>query len=82
MLRNILGPFFNFYLAQFLTCFFFGGGGAETPIFIVFSSTHAKFKEHTQKKNTLFVNTTVLIALVKTFLIFVCLSIFFERCFF
>ena len=47
MLRNILGPIFNFSLDQFLTlefCYFFVffvfflGGGAETPIFIVFSA--------------------------------------------
>ena len=54
MLRNILGPVFNFNLDQFLTlefCYFFffwGGGGAETPIFIVFSAKNAKLKE-TQK---------------------------------
>ena len=57
MLRNILGPVFNFNLDQFLTlefyffffCFFlFFGGGAETPIFIVFSAKNAKLKE-TQK---------------------------------
>ena len=59
MLRNILGPVFNFNLDQFLTlefcyffifsCFFFWGGGAETPIFIVFSAKNAKLKE-TQKQ--------------------------------
>ena len=51
MLRNMLGPVFNLYLDQFLTykicyfClfFFWGGGGAETPIFIVFSAKNAKF---------------------------------------
>ena len=57
MLRNILGPVFNFNLDQFLTlefcyCFsffcLFWGGGAETPIFIVFSAKNAKLKE-TQK---------------------------------
>ena len=58
MLRNIIGPLFNFNLAHFLTlefcqffcfffCFFFW---AETPIFIVFSAKHAKLKE-TQKRN-------------------------------
>ena len=54
MLRNIIGPIFNFNLDQFLTlefcfyCFFFGGG-PETPIFIVFSANNAKLKE-TQKR--------------------------------
>ena len=43
MLRNILGPIFNFNWDQVLTLefdffFFWGGGGAETPIFIVFSA--------------------------------------------
>ena len=45
MLRNILGPVFNFNLDQFLTlefCYFFVFFvfflGAETPIFIVFSA--------------------------------------------
>ena len=50
MLRNMLGPVFNFNLDQFLTlefCFFFWGG-AWTPIFIVFSA-NSKLKE-TQKE--------------------------------
>ena len=38
---------------------------AETPIFIVFSAKYAKLKETHKTKNTLFVNTLVLIALVK-----------------
>ena len=58
LLRNILGPVFNASLDQFLTlgflfffvffCVFFFFL-AETPIFIVFSAKHAKFKE-TQKR--------------------------------
>ena len=54
MLRNILGPIFNFNLDQFLTlefCFFvfvFFVFWAETPIFSVFSK-NAKLKE-TQKQ--------------------------------
>ena len=56
MLRNILGPVFNFNLDQFLTlefCYFFCSflcffWGAKTPIFIVFSAKNAKLKE-TQK---------------------------------
>ena len=51
MLRNILGPMFNFNLDQFLTlefCYFFCFFRAETPIFIVFSAKTAKLKE-TQK---------------------------------
>ena len=49
MLRNILGPVFNTTLDQLLTqdlfwSFFFWGGGGN-PIFIVFSSNNAKFKE-------------------------------------
>ena len=54
MLRNILGPVFNFNLDQFLTLefviflVFFCFLGAETPIFIVFSAKNAKLKE-TQK---------------------------------
>ena len=68
MLRNILGPVFNasldqFFNASFFLCFLLL---AETPMFIVLSAKHAKFKENTKKeKKTLFVNTIVLIALVK-----------------
>ena len=78
MLRNILGPIFNFNLDQFLTlelcyflvffCFGGGGGGAEPPpppIFIVFSANMQNLKKHKKGKKTLFVNTTVLTALVK-----------------
>ena len=71
MLRNILGPVFNLYLDQFLTyklssfLFFFLFGGAETPIFIVFSANNAKLKETQKRTITLFVNTIVLTALVK-----------------
>ena len=78
MLRNILGPVFNLYLDQFLTykiCYFFlfffvFFGGAETPIFIVFSAKNAKFKETQKRKKTLFVNTIVLTALVKVSVFF------------
>ena len=52
MLRNIIGPLFNFNLDHFLTlefCFFlflgfFGGG--ETPICIVFSAKMQNWKKH------------------------------------
>ena len=54
MLRNIIGPLVNFNLDHFLTlefCYFFVFfGGAEAPIFIVFSANNAKLKE-TQKRN-------------------------------
>ena len=55
MLRNMLGPVFNFNLDQFLTleiCYvFFWGGGAETPIFIVFSvQQKCKIERNTEKK--------------------------------
>ena len=53
MLRNIIGPLFNFNLAHFLTlefCYLFIFFLAETPIFIVFSAKNAKLKE-TQKRN-------------------------------
>ena len=49
MLRNIIGPLFNFNLDHFfgiLLFFVF----AETPIFIVFSTKNAKLKD-TQKRN-------------------------------
>ena len=55
MLRNIIGPLFNFNLDHFLTlefCYFFCFFvffWAETPIFIVFSAKNAKLKE-TQKR--------------------------------
>ena len=71
MLRNILGPVFNFNLDQFLTlefCYFFFFlvfWGAETPIFIVFSAKNAKLQETQKTKKTLFVNTIVLTVLVK-----------------
>ena len=38
---------------------------AETPIFIVFAAKNTKFKETQKRKNTLFVNTIVLTALVQ-----------------
>ena len=83
MLRNMLGPMFNLYLDQFLTytiCDFlffpFWGGGLK-PLFLVFSAKHAKIKETQKRKKTLFVNTTVLIALVKmSFLFFSAFFIF------
>ena len=98
MLRNILGPVFNLYLDQFLTykicyfsvffvfMFFFL---AETPIFIVFSAKKYKFKETQKRKNTLFVNTIVLTALVQVsffsaffiFAVFFQFSVFFEDVF-
>ena len=82
MMRNILGPVFNLYLDQFLTykiwyfLFFFFGGGAETPIFIVFSAKHAKFRETQKRKKTLFVKTIVLMALVKMSVFFSAFFIF------
>ena len=87
MLRNILGPVFNFNLDQFLTlefcqffCVFLVFCWAETPIFIVFSAKNAKLKETQKRKKTLFVNTIVLTTLVKmsvfsAFLIFAVLGI-------
>ena len=91
MLRNITGPLFNFNLDHFLTlefCYFFVFLGAETPIFIVFSAKHAKLKETQQRKKTLFVNTTVLTALVKMSAFFLHFSFllffqfpFYQRCF-
>ena len=54
----------------------FFGGGAETPIFIVFSAKHAKFKETQKRKKTLFVNTIVLNALVKMSVFFSAFFIF------
>ena len=72
MLRNILGPVFNLYLDQFLNykiCYFFVFFLflflAETPIFIVFSAKIQNLKKHQKRKNTLFVNTIVLTALVQ-----------------
>ena len=67
MLRNILGPVFNFNLDQFLTlefCYFLVfWGGAETPIFYSVVSKKCKIERNTKK--TLFVNTPVLTVLVK-----------------
>ena len=85
MLRNILGPVFNLYLDQFLTykfvifCFFCFLGGLKPYFYSVFSK-NAKFKETQKRKKTLFVNTSVLTALVKVsvfsaFLIFAVYSI-------
>ena len=92
MLRNMLGPVFDFNLDQFLTLefcyFFFWGGGAEIPIFIVFSAKMKKLKETQKRKKTLFVNTPVLTVLVKmsvfsAFLIFAVfgISMFFRDVF-
>ena len=67
MLRNMLGPVFNFDLDQFLTlefCYVFSFF-AETPIFIVFSAKMQNRKKHKKQKKTLFVNTPVLTVLVK-----------------
>ena len=51
MLRNILGPVFNFNLDQFLTldCFFFGGGGLN-PLFYSVFSKECKIERNTKKK--------------------------------
>ena len=73
MLRNILGPVFNFKLDQFLTLefsFFF----VFFSVFLCFllaeiSAKHAKLKE-TRKEKTLFVNTLVPIVLVKMSVLF------------
>ena len=77
MLRNILGPVFNFSLDQFLTlefviCLFFLiflGGGWN----LYFNSVSAKmlnWKHYKKEKKTLFVNTLVLTVLVSAFFIF------------
>ena len=59
MLRNMLGSVFNFNLDQFLYLdlfcyfsfiFFVGGGGADAPIFIVFSAKMQNLKKHTKEK--------------------------------
>ena len=96
LLRNILGPVFNASLDQFLTLgflfffvfFFFLGGGAETPIFIVFSAKNAKFKEtQKRKKDTICEHTcancscqNVLFLCIFHFWVF-CNFQFFQRCF-
>ena len=51
MLRNMLGPVFNFNLDQFLTLdfFLFFFVFAETPIFIVFSAK-CKIERNTKNK--------------------------------
>ena len=87
MLRNILGPVFNLYLDQFLTykiCYFFLFFLAETPIFYSVFSKNAKFKETQKRKNTLFVNTIVLTALVQVsfFSAFFIFAVFFNFRFF
>ena len=68
MLRNILGPVFNFNLDQFLTLEFvifwvFCLFGLK-PLFYSVFSKNAKLKETQKTKNTLFVNTPVLTVLV------------------
>ena len=69
MLRNMLGPVFNLYLDQFSTykmCYvFFVFVFWLKPHFYSVFSKNAKFKETQKEKKTLFVNTIVLIALVK-----------------
>ena len=86
MLRNMLGPISNFNLDQFVAlefaifCFFWGGG-AETPMFVVFSAKMQIFKRNTEKgKKTLFVNIPVLTLLVKMSVCFLYFSflLFFE----
>ena len=96
MLRNIIGPLFNFNLDHFLTlefCYFFVFFcffvfWAETPIFIVFSAKMQNWKKHKKETKTLFVNTTVLTAFVKMSVFFLHFSFllffqfpFFQRCF-
>ena len=95
MLRNIIGPLFNFNLDHFLTLefcyffwFFFLGGGLNPYFYSVFSK-NAKLKETQKRKKTLLVNTTVLTALVKMSVFFFCIFHFccfsnfhfFQRCF-
>ena len=60
----------------------------ETPIFIVFSAKMQNLEKHKKEKKALFVNTTVLIALVKMSVFFLHFSFllflefpFFQRCF-
>ena len=57
MLRNILGPVFNFNLDQFLTlevCYFFVCFVLLKPLIcIVLSAKHAKLKETQKRKNTI-----------------------------
>ena len=95
MLRNILGPVFNLYLDQFLTysiyylfCFFLFFWGGWNPYFYSVFSKNTKFKETQKRKNTLFVNTIVLTALVQvsfflhfSFLLFCSISVFLEDVF-
>ena len=93
MLRNILGPVFNFNLGQLLTLdfLFFWGGGAETPICIVFSAKNAKLKETQKtKKDTICEHTCANCScqnvrfFFSAFLIFAVLGLsmfFFQRCF-
>ena len=91
MLRNIIGPLFNFNLAHFLTlelCYFFLFFFGWNPYFIVFSAKMQNWKKHKKETKTLFVNTTVLTAFVKmsvfcAFFIFAVfpISIFVQRCF-
>ena len=70
MLRNILGPVFNFNLDQFLTLdlflFVFWGGGWNPYFYSVFSKYIQNWKKHKKEKKTLFVNTLVLIVIVES----------------
>ena len=55
MLRNIIGPIFNFNLDQFLTlecCFFLFFWGLKS-LFVVLSAKDAKLKETQQKNDTI-----------------------------
>ena len=94
MLRNIIGPLFNFNLDHFLTlefCFFFFFFAFFwlKPLFYSVFSKKCKLKETQKGKKTLFVNTTVLTALVKMSVFFFCIFDFccfsnfhvFQRCF-
>ena len=49
LLRNILGPVFNASFFVFFS-FFFWGGGAETPIFIVFSAKMQNLQKYKKEK--------------------------------
>ena len=95
LLRNILGPVFNASLDQFLTLgfffffVFFFFFLAETPIFIVFSAKHAKFKEtQKRKKDTICEHTcancscqNVLFLCIFHFWVFFAISNFFRDVF-
>ena len=63
----------QFLTLEFCYCFCFFLGGAETPIFIVFSAKMQNWKKHRKETKTLFVNTTVLTAFVKMSVFFFCI---------